>query len=44
MADLTFNTTEGQTIDRELLIAYLNTGTSSALCGVQSASAWKIPA
>lgn len=27
MADLTFNTTEGQTIDRELLIAYLNTGT-----------------
>lgn len=26
MADLTFNTTEGQTIDRELLIAYLNTG------------------
>ena len=30
MADLTFATTEGQTIDRELLIAYLNTGTSSA--------------
>lgn len=30
MADLTFNTTEGQTIDRELLIAYLNTGTTSA--------------
>lgn len=29
MADLTFNTTAGQTIDRELLIAYLNTGTSS---------------
>lgn len=29
MADLTFNTTEGQTIDRELLIAYLNTGTIS---------------
>lgn len=29
MADLTFNTTEGQTIDRELLIAYLNTGTST---------------
>lgn len=28
MADLTFNTPEGQTIDRELLIAYLNTGTS----------------
>jgi hypothetical protein len=30
MADTTFNTTQGQTIDRELLIAYLNTGTSSA--------------
>lgn len=30
MADLTFKTTEGQTIDRELLIAYLNTGTDSA--------------
>lgn len=30
MADLTFNTTAGQTIDRELLIAYLNTGTSVA--------------
>lgn len=30
MADLTFNTTEGQTIGRELLIAYLNTGTTSA--------------
>lgn len=30
MADLAFATTEGQTIDRELLIAYLNTGTSSA--------------
>ena len=29
MADLTFNTTAGQTIARELLIAYLNTGTSS---------------
>lgn len=29
MADLTFNTTEGQTIARELLIAYLNTGSSS---------------
>ncbi len=28
MADLTFNTTEGQTIGRELLIAYLNTGTT----------------
>ena len=26
MADLEFNTTEGQTIARELLIAYLNTG------------------
>ena len=30
MADLEFNTTVGQTIDRELLIAYLNTGTASA--------------
>ena len=30
MADLEFNTTAGQTIDRELLIAYLNTGTASA--------------
>lgn len=29
MADVTFNTTEGQTIERELLIAYLNTGTTS---------------
>ena len=29
MADVTFNTPEGQTIDRELLIAYLNTGTST---------------
>ena len=29
MADLTFNTPAGQTIARELLIAYLNTGTSS---------------
>lgn len=29
MADLTFNTTAGQTIDRELVIAFLNTGTSS---------------
>lgn len=28
MADLTFNTTAGKTINRELLIAYLNTGTS----------------
>ena len=30
MPDLDFNTVEGQTIERELLIAYLNTGTSSA--------------
>lgn len=29
MADYTFNTTSGQTVARELLIAYLNTGTSS---------------
>lgn len=29
MADATFNTTSGQTIKRELLIAFLNTGTSS---------------
>lgn len=29
MADLTFNTPSGQTIARELVIAYLNTGTSS---------------
>lgn len=29
MADLTFNTNPGQTIGRELLIAYLNTGTNS---------------
>lgn len=29
MADMTFNTPSGQTIKRELLIAYLNTGTSS---------------
>lgn len=28
MADLTFNTTAGQTVARELLIAFLNTGTS----------------
>ena len=28
MPDNIFNTTAGQTIDRELLIAYLNTGTS----------------
>ena len=26
MADMTFNTTAGQTVDRELMIAYLNTG------------------
>lgn len=30
MADLTFNTAAGQTIGRELLIAYLNTGSTSA--------------
>lgn len=30
MADLTFNTTAGQTIDRELMIAYLNTSTTSS--------------
>nr|DAZ64036.1 MAG TPA: hypothetical protein [Caudoviricetes sp.] len=30
MADLEFNTAPGQTVDRELLIAYLNTGTTSA--------------
>ena len=30
MADLTFNTTSGQTIKRELMIAYLNTGTSQS--------------
>lgn len=29
MADLTFNTTAGETVKRELLIAYLNTGTES---------------
>ena len=29
MADLTFNTTSGQTVARELLIAYLNTGSST---------------
>lgn len=29
MADLTFNTTAGQVVKRELLIAYLNTGSSS---------------
>ncbi len=30
MADLTFNTNAGETIERELLIAYLNTGTSES--------------
>ncbi len=30
MADLTFNTDPGKTVQRELLIAYLNTGTSNA--------------
>ena len=29
MADLTFNTTSGQTINRELMIAYLNTSATS---------------
>lgn len=29
MADITFNTPAGLTIDRDLLVAYLNTGTSS---------------
>ena len=29
MADVTFNTTSGQTVKRELLVAYLNTGTAS---------------
>ena len=29
MADITFNTASGQTIAREMLIVYLNTGTSS---------------
>lgn len=29
MADLEFNTASGQTVDRELLIAYLNTGNTS---------------
>lgn len=29
MADLTFNTGDGKTVKRELLVAYLNTGTSS---------------
>ena len=30
MSDLTFNTTSGQTIARELLVVYLNTGTSGS--------------
>lgn len=30
MADLTFNTTAGQTVARELLVAFLNTGTAEA--------------
>lgn len=30
MADLSFNTTSGQTIAREMLIAYLNTGTAQS--------------
>lgn len=30
MPDMTFNTPEGQTIERELLVACLNTGTTSA--------------
>lgn len=30
MADYTFNTTPGQTVGRELLIVYLNTGTNEA--------------
>lgn len=30
MADLTFNTTSGNTIAREMLIAYLNTGTGAS--------------
>lgn len=30
MADFTFNTTAGQTVAREQLVAYLNTGTASA--------------
>ena len=30
MADLTFNTGSGETIDRELLVAYLNTGTGTS--------------
>lgn len=30
MSDISFNTTDGQTVDRALMIAYLNTGTNSA--------------
>ena len=30
MSDISFNTTSGQTVDRALMIAYLNTGTNSA--------------
>lgn len=30
MSDISFNTTAGQTVDRSLMIAYLNTGTNSA--------------
>ena len=30
MSDISFNTTAGQTVDRALMIAYLNTGTNSA--------------
>ena len=30
MAETTFNTTSGQPVDRELLIAYLNTGSETA--------------
>ena len=29
MSDISFNTTAGQTVDRSLMIAYLNTGTNS---------------
>lgn len=30
MSDISFNTASGQTVDRALMIAYLNTGTNSA--------------
>ena len=30
MADMTFNTTAGQTVDRKLLLLYLNTGSESS--------------